>query len=89
MKKEIPFLAVGNDELKNRPFVEEGTVILHCHDNGVWEKAIIKYGEKLLKDGTKVKSNMLGFYKLKNGKSYLASINNSLLKRDNLKLMVK
>lgn len=77
------------NELKNRPFVEEGTVIMHQHDNGIWEKALVKYCEEVKEDGTKVKSNILGFYKLKNGKTYLASIYNSLLNRPNLKLMIE
>lgn len=82
-------LEVGNKELKNRPFVEEGTVILHRHENGIWEKAIIQYCNKILKDGTRVKSSLMGYYILKNGKTYIASINNSLLKREGLKLMIE
>ena len=39
----------------------------------------VKYGKKVLKDGTKVPTNMLGFIKCGN-KFYLASIDNKLLK---------
>ncbi len=80
------YLTVAGGELENQPIVKEGTKILHKHKNGWWEESTIEYGKIVNKDGTEETSNMLGYYKLKNGVCYLASINDRLLNRPNLKL---
>ena len=61
-------LAIGNDELRLKPKIGEK---IHCKRCG--KNHIIKYGEKVLTDGTKIPSDLLAFYKCK-GKSYLGGI---------------
>lgn len=60
--------SIGNKELKDMK--EIGEFIL-CDNCG--ERHRIKYGEEILKDGTKKPSKLLGFYSC-HGKEYLASI---------------
>lgn len=84
--ENIPYIAVGNGELKNQPEVSKGTIIMHQHENGEWEESEIKYGEKVNDDGTKEESSLLGFYKLKDGTTYMASLAGKLMNRKNLKL---
>ena len=62
------------DELESLPSVGKTAKCPNC---GKMHK--VKYGKKVLKDGTKVPSDMLGFIKCGN-KFYLASIDNKLIK---------
>lgn len=80
--KKTPFIAIGNGELDEQPSATKGTKILHKHDNGEWEEAEIFY--PINEDGSE--SNMVGFYKLKNGQTFIASVKGKLLKRELLKL---
>ena len=67
--KELPFVAIGNEELEQSEYI--GKTIL-CNRCG--KRHTVEYGERVLKDGTKVPSKMLGFVKC--GKiSYLVSLN--------------
>lgn len=91
--KELPMLAVFNDDLTDQPSVDEHSILLHRHEDGTWEEAKHEYGYQIIQSTVnnvsiekKVPSKALGFYELKNGKTYLASIQNKLMKRDNLKL---
>jgi len=61
--------SIGNDELDMSP--ELGKTIL-CPQCG--KRHRIAYGEKVLRDGTKVPFKTLAFYKCK-GKPYIAGIN--------------
>ena len=72
-KKEMPFLAVGNEEIENNPTVKKGDMI-DCKKCG--GKHPLKYG----KDAKTGKENsLLGFINC-GKKSYLVSIDNKLLK---------
>ena len=73
MNEEIPFRAVGNEEIKNNPTVKEGDMIF-CKICG--GKHPLKYGTNLK---TKKKTNMLGFINC-GKKSYLVSVDDKLLK---------
>jgi len=63
--------AITDDELyKNQP-LEENFI---CYDCG--EQHIIKYGDKILEDGTKVKSKLLAYITCpKTNNSYMVGIN--------------
>jgi len=82
---DIPFLAVGNDELAGSPTIKKGDMIEHQHTDGTWETATIEYGDKVLENGEKVKSSLLAFYTLKNGETYLAGLGGKMLGRKNLR----
>lgn len=84
MSEGMGFLAVGADELGAR--IRKGDTIEHRHPDGTWEAATIEYGEKVLEDGSKVESDVLAFYKLKDGNAYLAGLGGKLLHRANLRL---
>jgi len=74
-KKEMPFLAVGNEEIENNPTVKEGDMI-KCHI--CKKKHPLEYG---IDKETGEESDLAGFIKC--GKeTYLMSINGKLL-RDN------
>lgn len=73
MNEEIPYVAFGNDELDNAPPVTE---TVKCEICG--EQHPVEYGDKILPDGTKEPSKVLGFYKC-GGKTYLASVAGKLV----------
>ncbi len=60
--------AIGNEELARNDDVGES---VHCPHCGL--KHPVEYGEEILKDGTKVKSDTLAFYKCGDN-SYLYGI---------------
>ena len=65
--------AIGNDELNNNGDVGKTIVCPHCgkeHD--------IKYGDRVLEDGTKVPSKLLAFYNC-GDELYLAGIDGKLV----------
>lgn len=67
--------AIGNDEIESAPKL--GDFIL-CTQCGEHHK--IEYAEEVKKDGTKVPSKLLAFYKC-DGKCYLAGINGKDIRR--------
>ena len=67
-------IAIGNDEIESLPSVGKTAKCPKC---GKMHE--IKHGEEVLKDGTKVLSDMLGFVNC-GKKSYLVSIEGKLLK---------
>ena len=70
MKKEIPFLAVSNEEIANNPPVGKKATCPHCK-----KKHKVEYG----KDGkTKEISRLLGFVDC-GEKTYLVSLAGKLL----------
>jgi len=78
--KEIPYMAIGNNELASKPKAgKTAKCQCGCEHN-------IEYGtsKTLLPDGTYTKprvSKMVGFIRCdKNGKTYLATIEGKLLK---------
>lgn len=75
--KNMPFIAIGNEELDNAPLLGDTIVCPQCG-----KTHNIQYGKKVLKDGTRVESNMLAFYKC-GDKSFLAGIEGKVLCRDN------
>lgn len=69
--KDIPYIAIGNGELDGNPLVGEDLICPQCN-----QLHKVEYGEEVLKDGTKVPSTLLAFYKCpKTDKSYLWGIN--------------
>ena len=72
-EKEIPFIAIGNDELGEDIGKEEK---VKCKNCGKYHT--IKYGKRKLKDGTYVESKMLGFVDC-GKKSFLVTIDNKLI----------
>lgn len=81
-----PFIAIGNDELEDSLIVKKGDILQHRHENGQWEDVVLEYGKEKNAKGEMVESPLLGFYKSKNGKLYLASISGKLLNRDTLRI---
>lgn len=65
----IPYIAVGNDELGST--VRKGDRVVN--DKGL--SGIVEYGKN---GDTGEESNMLGFVTVKDGTSYLVSINDKL-----------
>jgi len=62
---------ISNEELSNKQPLEE---TYKCYDCG--EQHIVKYGDKILKDGTKVESKLLAFITCPiTNKSYMVGIN--------------
>ena len=68
-------LAVGNDELDALPNL--GDFIL-CQNCG--ERHRVEYGDEVQEDGSKIKSNLLAFYKC-GGKTYLVGIRGKDIRR--------
>jgi hypothetical protein len=60
--------AIGNEEMEEAKKIGDFILCKLCG-----ERHRIEYGEKILKDGTKKPSKLLGFYSCQ-GKKYLASI---------------
>jgi len=76
-----PFIAIGNEELKDNPVVHAGTKIRCPHCNEPHEL----YGGKTDRG---VETEMLLFYKCpKEGNSYLAAIDNKLVGRFELEVV--
>jgi len=71
---KIPFLAIGNDELKDNENVGEFETCPNCG-----EQHKVRYGEKVNKDGSRTKPKFLSFIDCQNG-SYLVGINGKRLK---------
>ncbi len=71
--KEMPFVAIGNDELGDE--VGETAICPNCG-----KQHEVSYGEEVKEDGTKVKSDLLGFVKCKKH-SYLVSIKGQLIQK--------
>jgi len=70
-KKDIPFIAIGNEELENQPKISKFAICPKCK-----KKHKVKYG---IDAKTKKKSKMLGFVNC--GKeSYLVAVNGKKLK---------
>ena len=69
---EAPFVAIGNDELG-----EKVGKTLKCKRCGKRHK--VRYGERILPDGTMQPSKLVGFIKC-GGKPYLVAINGKLIK---------
>lgn len=68
--EEIPFIAFGNGELDGNDEIGEFETCPNC---GELHK--VGYGDKVLKDGTKVPTKMLAFVDCpENGNSYLVGI---------------
>ena len=61
-------IAIGKDELEKLP---ELGITVKCYMCGKWHK--VKYADEVLKDGTKVPSKLLAFFKC-GGKEYLCGI---------------
>lgn len=75
---------ISNSELNKLPEqVFEGMLLEHKNTDGEWETVTLQYG----KDGkTGEKSSVIGFYTTKDGKAYLASINNKLIESDSMRV---
>ena len=69
---EAPFVAIGNDELG-----EDVVKMLKCKRCGKRHK--VRYGERVLSDGTRQPSKMAGFI-ICRGKAYLVAINGKRIK---------
>jgi hypothetical protein len=61
-------ITIGDDELKGKMYLGEKITCKICG-----EEHQIEYGDQVLKDGTRLQSKKLAFYKC-NGKAYLAGI---------------
>ena len=68
-------LTLGNDEIDKAPLLGDSILCSKCG-----KRHLIKYGDKILKDGTKVSSKLLAYYRCK-GKLYLAGINGKDIRR--------
>jgi len=66
-------LSIGNDELAKKPVLGNVVFCKKCNKNHK-----VEYGDKVLKDGSKVPSKLIAFYKCK-GKLYLAGLNGKSL----------
>jgi hypothetical protein len=73
MKKTLPYVAFGNDELDRMPEAGEKFDCPRCK-----KKHLIRYGHQVESDGTKTPSRMIGFVRCK-GKSYLVSVRGMLV----------
>jgi hypothetical protein len=73
--------SIGNNELKNRPRVKSGDIIIHKN------KEYLLHGGKRKNPDTDEweDSDIMLCYTKKNGKSYLAAINGKLLPNVTLK----
>lgn len=72
--KEIPFLAIGNDELANCSPASKGDKV-RCRVKGCRKKHVLKCG---IESKTREESNMLLFYKC-GRHSYLAAVAGKLI----------
>jgi hypothetical protein len=64
---DTPFIAVGNDELGDA--LGDTTICPACG-----QPHPVEYGNRVLPDGTREPSTMLGFVKCDNGKTYLVGL---------------
>ena len=67
--------AIGNEEIDKASALSETITCYLCG-----KKHRVRYGYKVLPDGSKIKSRILAFFKCK-GKSYLCGINGKDLRR--------
>jgi hypothetical protein len=72
-KKSIPFIAVGGDDLGEE--VGKYAKCPHCS-----KQHLVLYGEKVLDDGSKVPSNMLGYVQCRKA-SYVVAINGQIWRK--------
>ena len=70
-------LAIGNEELQGLPTVYEGDKIISPETG---EVVALQAGETVNADGTKTKTDLLLFYTLSDGRSFLAALKNKLLR---------
>jgi hypothetical protein len=70
-----PYIGFSNETLREQPRVKKGDVIVcpHCS-----EKHVLKCGQKVMDDGSKVDSDLLLYYNC-GDKVYLAAIANQLI----------
>lgn len=71
----IPFVSFGNDEIDEAPLLGETIICRLCG-----EEHPVKYGKRVLKDGTKIPDKTLAFFKCE-GKTYLCGINGRDIRR--------
>jgi hypothetical protein len=83
---DLPFVAIGNGELDGQPDVKEGDIVIHTNKDGSQEECAIEYGHRIKADGSKEKSSLLGYYKTKDGTTYMASLNGKLMPRTTLRV---
>lgn len=69
-KKEAPYVAFGNDELTDKEDIKDFTICPKCKKSHK-----VKYGERVLSDGKREPSKMLGFVKCQDESVYLVAIN--------------
>ena len=72
---QIPFTAIGNDELSDIP-CRKGDIVIFTHNDGTEEECAVKYGKDAKTDQ---ESPMLSFIKLQNGQTYLVGIDGKFL----------
>lgn len=71
MEKELPFVAFSNNELDKFNVLGDEAICPNCNENHQ-----VRYGERVLDDGTKVPSKQLAFITCeKNDTTYLVGVN--------------
>ena len=75
LEKELPFKAIGNDELSDIS-CRKGDIAIFTHNNGTEEYCKVIYGTN---EETNEESSVLSFIKLQNGQAYLVGINGKFL----------
>jgi len=71
----IPFVVFSNDELKTKKDIGQFATCPNCK-----QQHEVKYGDKVLEDGTTVPSKLLAYIKCpENNAAYLVGVNGKLI----------
>ena len=84
MNDEIPFMAVGNDELLDAVKINKGDVVEYTHPTGEKEQAVIKLGKN---SNTGEESPLLQYITLKNTQSIIVGIGGKMMAGGAVKLV--
>ena len=77
MEREIPYIAIGNEELAEALAVNEGDIVAITID-GTRHEGAVKFGDRIV-DGERIKSNTLGAIRITDGRVILVAISGRLL----------
>ena len=75
LEKELPFTAIGNDEISDIP-CRKGDIAIFTHNNGTEEYCKVYYGTNA---ETFEEDSLMSFIKLQNGQAYLVGIDGKFL----------
>ena len=75
--KEIPYIAIGNEELAEALTVNEGDIVSIVVD-GTRHEGAVEFGDRIV-DGERIKCNTIGAINLPDGRVILVAVSGRLL----------